>query len=66
MIDKYVDLQHSIEDMLRAAFEDGYYEGHNDGLSCGHSLAPKCRCLDVDSKNESWKHSDTQDAIKGR
>ena len=32
-----------LEALVEQAFIAGYTSGHNDGIGCGHSLAPRCR-----------------------
>jgi hypothetical protein len=39
---------------IKAAYVEGWSEGHNEGLGCGHALAPKCR----HKASEEWLDSD--------
>lgn len=41
------------------AWQEGYAQGHNDGLGCGHPLATRCN----HNPGAEWVQSDTYDAL---
>ena len=48
-----------IAQLVEAAFREGFTAGHSDGISCGHALAPRCRC----TADEDWLYSDARQAL---
>ena len=65
MQDEYCDVMHSIEEMVKAAYMEGYSEGHTDGRSC--SAAPSqyaCKCFETRNMRQTWLHSESCSALK--
>jgi hypothetical protein len=46
--------------LVEAAYREGWYDGHHQGIGCGHDLAPRCR--EATEMNEDWLQSETKRA----
>jgi len=33
----------ALREAVKSAYIEGWSEGHNQGIGCGHALAPRCR-----------------------
>ena len=48
---------------LQDAYEEGWYDGHDQGITCGHDLSP--RCTPKKELTDNFGCSDTSEASSG-
>ena len=53
-----ITLEYHIQ-MVREAFIEGWSDGHNEGIGCGHALAPRCR----HSAKAEWLDSEAREIL---
>ena len=49
-----------LRESVKAAFIEGWSDGHNEGIGCGHALAPKCR----HKGSIEWEDSEALDSLE--
>jgi hypothetical protein len=48
-----------LKELVKSAFIEGWTDGHNYGIGCGHALAPKCN----HNGSIEWCESDSLEAL---
>ena len=58
-VDKLREENRTLKELVKSAFIEGWTDGHNYGIGCGHALAPKCH----HKGSIEWCESDSLGAL---